>query len=355
MRIPTPIQALSAAAALALLAGCSSGSAVAPSMHNAPIQTHHVLPMNGHVPSVVGMASLIKGTTPRPGAGFNSCPATGTIEYMSDFGNSAIYIYSGNWSGQQPCGIMTNATSGLVNPQGMTVHAGDLYVANTGLQNVLVFHRGATTAYKTCTDTTNGGNYAVDVTVARDKTIIATDIFDGNGVGSISTWKYNCAFVNSYQNPTGNLDYFLTVQRNGAVFFDGSEGTVRTASCPGGTCGTFNVVSGISYGFPGGLRSSGTAGNFDNHLLLDDQSYSGGGSALDQFLPTGSVIPWNPSSDVVSFDINHTNHHVYGADAGLNEGIEMTYPGGVLKGTVPGQGGSPTLIGVAIDRPGALN
>ena len=132
MRIPVPVKVLSAAAALALLAGCSNASAVTPT--SSKIQSHTYLPMSGRIPSVVNPVEMLKlrpSGTPNHKASFYACPATGPILYVSDFNNSSINIYKVPFTGHGPCGQLTTA-SGLVNPQGLIVRHGDLFVANTG-------------------------------------------------------------------------------------------------------------------------------------------------------------------------------------------------------------------------------
>src|ERR1700687_4392836 len=143
-RATMPLKYLSAAAALALLAGCSSGSAIAPKPAGPQSDAHMLM---GHVPAVVGPLAAMKiDSHPLKGASFNACPTTGTIEYGSDFNYSVIKIYKGKSAGQSPCGQLTSA-NGLLNPQGLFVDTKDhLWVANTGNDNILEFDRGVTSA-----------------------------------------------------------------------------------------------------------------------------------------------------------------------------------------------------------------
>src|SRR5471030_618860 len=129
MRFPTTIQALSAAAALVLLAGCSSGSALAPKM---PSSTQsHVHSVMGRSTSVLGPAGMLRlnrhARAGYHGASFNACPATGILVYVSDAADNTVNIFAGNLAGQSACGILT----GFVEPQGLAVHDDNLYVANT--------------------------------------------------------------------------------------------------------------------------------------------------------------------------------------------------------------------------------
>jgi len=351
MRIPTPIQALSAAAALALLAGCSSGSAIAPK----PVGlTGHVHSYMGHVPAMVGpMAAMKISYHAKKGPGFMACPATGNIEYISDFNNSVINIYAGKFHGQAACGQLTSA-NGLLNPQGMFVdEAHHMYVADTGNGNVLEFARGGTTAIATFVDTANGNSeFPVDVTIAKDKTVIATNIFAPNtGIGSISTWLANGTFVGNFVNPNSAADYFITTDNANHIFWNDNTLTLYTGSCPAGACGAFSSTGATGFNFPGGVREGP-----GQDVVLQDQSASGGGAQLTyESFPGGPAQQCTvaPNDDAVAFDLNEKKTHYFYADATANVGGEVHYPSCAAIGTVPGtSGGLP--IGAAADAPGDI-
>src|ERR1700692_1432471 len=117
MRYPTAVQALSAAATLALVAGCSSGSAIAPK----PSARHGLVhgATSGRETSIVGPLGLLKlglrAGSGYHGASFDSCPPTGLVVYVSDTGDNTVNIFAGHLSGQSPCGII----AGFDDPQGM--------------------------------------------------------------------------------------------------------------------------------------------------------------------------------------------------------------------------------------------
>ena len=103
MRLLAPIQAVSAVASITLLAVCSNG---------VPIQS---TPMARHVPvdsrenselSVGNLASGRQREAGYNGASYNACPATGLLVYVSDDNDSTVNIFSGDLSGQAPCGII---------------------------------------------------------------------------------------------------------------------------------------------------------------------------------------------------------------------------------------------------------
>ena len=151
MRLSTPIQTIIAASVIALLAGCSGGTALAP---RPSVLQSHTLKFAGRIPVALSPLAMLKLrlAPPRHYASFDACPVTGTIEYISDFSNNVINIYKGRFAGQAPCGQISS--SGMVNPQGMFVKASthDLYVANTGGHDIFVFHRGARRPFKSYTD-----------------------------------------------------------------------------------------------------------------------------------------------------------------------------------------------------------
>jgi hypothetical protein len=348
MRIPTPIQALSAAAALALLAGCSSGSAIAPTMSTPQGHVHSM----GHGSSVLNPVGMLKlaqhPITQSHIASYDSCPATGRLEYVSDASNGAVDIFAGGFtSGQTPCGVI----SGLSEPQGLTVHQHQLYVANTTGLDVLRFARGSTTPNKTYTDSSCSGEYPADVTVDSHGVVIATDIISNAcSGGQISTWKSTGTFVGNFPNANGANDYFLTVQSNGKVYFDDNTFSIYEGTCPGGHCGSF-TGTGATMAFPGGLRSAS-----DQDVVLDDQSAAGGGALTTyESFPTPTSSCALGASDPVSYDFNHTDGHAYYADAGNFVAGEVTYSDesntctAVHTVTMSGQ-----PIGVAVDKPGPL-
>jgi hypothetical protein len=351
MRVHAQLKALGTAAAMALFLGCSVNSTSAPKL---PILTQSQGPRTSLIESGPNPFGVLKlQFTHRQFSSFNNCPKTGTIEYVSDYENGVIEIFSGNWHDQAPCGMLTVA-NGVNHPEGVSVHKGDLYVANSSSSDVIAFHRGGTTPFKTYVDYTGNVNWdPQDVTVAPDKTIIATNFRNyDNATGSISTWHPGGHLVGHFPSVAfGVQNYYLTVQRNGNVYYDDSTGTVYVGSCPLGACGAF-TPTGVILSFPGGIRSLGTAPNFDTALLVDDS----GAKTLDTFtsFPTPTTCGIPGATYPIYFDINHANNHVYVVDATANIGIEMTYPGCVLIGVVHGgMYGQPG--GVAIDRPGALD
>ena len=351
MRNLTPIHALSAAAVLVLLAGCTGGSVIAPKASTLQV---HERALVDRIPAAVSPLVLLKVNmhTGNHFASFDSCPATGNIEYISDFNNSVISIYSRNFAGQTPCGQIS---AGLSNPQGMFVKGSthDLYVANTGDEDVLVFHRGATSPFMTYTDPT--GQFAADVTVAKDGTVIASNIFSANGgKGSISTWLLDGTFVGNFKMINDIEGVSVTVQKNGTLYFNdvdasSRQGLLWTGGCPLGACGAF-TSTGAKTKFPGGIRSA----DFEDVVQLDQGADAFTGALITyETFPSGLSCPIIGASDPVSFDLKKRQNDVFYADADSNVGGEITYASCAVVGTVPGNpNGLP--IGAAVDPPDPL-
>jgi hypothetical protein len=79
---------------LAVLAGCSGGSAIVP---KTPTPHGHAHFLMGRIPVAVSAMGMLKVNlnTGNHLKAFNHCPATGPIVYISDFNNSVINIYKG--------------------------------------------------------------------------------------------------------------------------------------------------------------------------------------------------------------------------------------------------------------------
>jgi hypothetical protein len=330
-------QALGAAAAISLIAGCSGGatSAIAP---QPPSQ------QNGQMSALTSFR--FNHRTGHHFKSFYACPAKGAIVYASDGTNSVINIYSGKFAGQAPCG--QNASAFLNTPYGLYVKPGthDLYVANAS--DVLVFHRGQTTPFNTYTDPS--GQVPNDVAVAPDGTLIVVNLgqFGGPEKGSLSTWiagPHGGHFVGNFPMKNDIQGGFLTVQRNGRVYFDDQDATTRhgvvwSVSCPAGACGAQKQLAGVSLGAPGGLGSDNT----DDLLVTDSQP--GKGETFE--LPNTTPKTFPIAGIVFGMAVNRLDGLWFVADAQNNDAAEYSYPSGTLIGTVPGNSFG-NLDGIAID------
>ena len=345
------LKLLGAAAASALLAGCSQS--LVPSQRAIALHGDARLFMRP-VPAAVSAASIFKvrPNFSRHFKSFDNCPTSGAIEYISDFNDSVISIFAGNFANQPPCGQI--AGNGILLPQGLFVNrkTHDLYVANTGGFDVLVFHKGSTIPFRTYIDPT--GQYPVDVTVANDGTVLASNSFQAMGIekGSISTWRRSGRFVANFPMLNDVAGEFLTVQRSGALYFNDVDaqtgnGLLWSGSCPLGICSAFKST-GATTVYPGGLRSAD-----HEDVVQVDQGAAGGGS-----ITTYETFPAGVSCAIGGggpdgMDIDQGQQNVYYADPVNNVGGQIAYPSCAPVGTVPGNlGGLP--VGAAADPPGGL-
>jgi hypothetical protein len=352
MRILTPLQALGAAAATALLTACSGTSAIAPEPST---PQGHTLPMMRSGTSVLNPIALLRLVRKAGyhGSSFNSCPTFGHLEYVSDAGDNTVNIFAGKFAGQAPCGIIT----GFLDPQGMIVRNQNLFVANTGGGDVEAFHRGATSPYRTYTDPTCGGEFPSDVTVSGDNTVLAADIMSNScSGGAISSWRKSTGrLIGNFPNSAGANTYFLTIQRNKNVYYDDNLPELAVGSCPAGICGPFSNT-GASFNSPGGVRTYDLEG--EEAVVLDDQRGAGGGTATLYIPPSfggGAVCPLG-GGDPVGIDLNFNLSTLFYADAD-GSAVEFLFRdvGGLrcaFEGRVTTSGGLP--VGIAVDPPESL-
>ena len=342
MRIVKPIQTFCAVAALMYLAGCSGGgsSAIAP---------RPISPRAGGF-SPIGQLN-IKTHPSRHLTGYYSCPATGSIVYVSDAANDVINVYTGKLRGQAPCGQIG---AGRLNvPYGLFVNAAnhDLYVANMHDFDVLVFHRGQKKPYNSYTDP--GGQLVLDVTVAKDGTVIASNVvqYGGPATGSISTWivgPNGGTFVGNFPMTNDTRGGFITLQKNGALYYNDIDSTTNLGalwkmSCPAGACGAQRQVAGVSFQLPGGMALD------DSGDLLVSDAQLGSAETFELPNPKPSSFPQFGSVISEGMAINDGENHWFVAGASNNvDAAEYSYPRGRIIGTVPGiQGGF--AAGIALD------
>lgn len=317
--------ALALLTGISLLSGCSIGSA--------PVASPALQPVHS--------ASQIRAMP-----SFYSCPAHGSLKYVSDYNNNVIDVYAGNFNGQAPCGALT---SHVAAPWGMSVDAAthDLYVANDFGHDVIVFHRGETTPYDTYKDPT--GQDPVDVALAPDGTVIASNLVRENlkEDGSLSTWTSGPnggTFVGNFAMTGSGVGQFLAIAGDGTVYFDkfignSFEGNIYSVSCPGGACGAQTQLKG-SFGGPGGL-SVDSGG--------DLRLVEGGAGLADTFeLPRMHAKSFPVMGSPTGIAINEFEHHWFIADGLNDQAEEYLYPGGTLIGVVAGNPGGGTF-GVAVD------
>ena len=351
MRNSALFRALSAAASIALFAGCSGGapSSFAPRPQSPTIG---VPVFGGRISAALDLAGprAFESRFGQWNRSFFACPATGPIKYVSDglFSHSVVNIYVGRFAGQAPCGQIT---SGLASPNGLFVQPGthDLYVANFFNNSIRVFHRGQTTPYNTYINPHAPPGVPNDVAVAKDGTVIVTYLGGVNHeLGGLATWiggPNGGTFVGNFPMARDAIGEFLIVKENGTIYFDTGNNTgpggLWSVSCPAGACGTQKQVSGVSFSNePAGMAVDATG----DILMVDSDN----GTAETFELPNPSPSTFPVAGTPLGMAINRLDHHMFVVDSRQNRAWEYSYPSGTIIGTVPGNPGGIDS-GIAVD------
>lgn len=344
--------AISAAAAVSLLAGCSGGN----SSTSTPYTPGSLLTQpaaSQRFASDIAHASVLP---PRlqylvhPGqrvatSGWVTPNATPHI-YVSDFNNSTVTCY--NEEGVQTGQI--TAAAGLLNPQGMTVHHGILYVANTGASNILEYKGCTTPIVKTRNDPKQ---YPVDVAVDVDGEVYASNIITtAGGPGSIV--MYTPVGVNPGP-PFGiageTRNYFIAIDDAGNLYstYQDAGGAGQTACYPGDAVVGASV--GVPLAFPGGINI-----HINGNLVISDQgasirTFAGGNCAGGWVENVPAAIP-SGGNDWIDIALDGPNLELNRTDAtALNANSIVYNPAGTADDpfVVPPGANAVLPIGVTND------
>jgi hypothetical protein len=344
-----------AALAVTLLAACSVSSAIAPqqtSPRNNPYTTTKRVPS----PNIILRGHNFSSRIYHHFNSFDNCPATGQLEYISD--ELVINIFAGTFVGQRPCGQIA---SGVDGPIGLFVEhtTGDLYVANTAGYDVLVFHRGQTSAYNVYRDPNFNDLPPADVAVTSTGIVITFSSY-------FSTWiegPNGGTFVGDYPVCACYGGGFLAVQSADTVYFDdvgcpelSCGGDVMSMSCPAGVCGAqTNVIDNLW--FPWGMAFDPT-GKLAVILSGPDVPSTADIFQLPDPNPkTVSLGCWYPQACggyslpygvAFSRAVPEKSMTIFMTDPYKNIATEYYYPSFKLIGRVPGNPGG-FMVGIAVD------
>jgi hypothetical protein len=357
--------ALGVTAAVAILAACTGGGGGSQLAPSGPSMGSNAIGGGAiHVPQLKGTKNYltaVKSNAHGQIKHFKQWMEPGAVKnrllYVSDFSANIVQVYNYPSQGTQnpPAGTLT----GFSNPQGMCVDsANNVYIANTGGEDVLQYPYGGTSPTQTYTDT---GEYPVGCSVDPTTGNLAiSNIFSpttGEGAVTICSSPSSCA---TYVEPGGLLEcYFIGYQPNGDLYVDGiATGTYTfgMAYLPAGsTTWQTASVSGATINFPGTVQSNGT------QLSVEDQSGAGGttlyacnasGASLD--CSAGTTV-LSGTTDVVQSFIKRGIKGVTGADNGDKVESTWAYPAGGSgrpnKTFTINNGTYSTLIGNAVVLP----
>lgn len=183
-------------AAIALLAGCGGTSQIALPGAGAP-SAANAIPGAPRAP-MTGAARTSALKRHRTAGWMDPQAKKDRLMYASDFNNSVVEVYA------YPKGKHVGTlTTGLLNPQGSCVDkTGNVYVANTGDNNVLEYAHGGTKPIRVLNDP---GEYPVGCSV-NDRTgdVAAADIFSPTtGIGAVTVWPRGSVEGTTYVEPGG--------------------------------------------------------------------------------------------------------------------------------------------------------
>lgn len=336
MRLATRLGSLSAiVASLSLIAGCAGGSSQIPASGSGLLQHKTSQPVQTMSVNRSLLTTRVSMIAP---AAVHAAPAarihgacTTKPKFVSDYGLSEIYLYSGTTL----CGTIT----GLSNPQGMNINDGNgyLYVANTGASDVLVFKPPYTGApVKTISDP---GYYPTDVTLCKNYIAITNIISTSGGAGNVEI--YQSGKLTALQDKNAFEEYFAACNdANGDLFTDGrnSSGATIVNEFVGGKAPAKELPKiAAAVSFPGGMR-------FVKALWVDDQNQQQISHWAYPYNREGTVTKLSGASDPVTFAISPNLSQLLTADAGLDEGVLYSSKGAVEHTLAPGESGG-TLIG----------
>lgn len=190
---------------------------------------------------------------------------SGPLLYVSSFGNFDVYVYS------IPSLNLVERLSGFNEPQGeCSDAAGNLWIANTGTQQMLKF---APLARKPSATLTDSVGYPVGCAVdARTGDLAVTDIFGTSGQGGILIYRNAAGTPKLYADSTEYYYYFAAYDDKDDLYTSGlTFGNVYSLSLlPRGARSMETVaIRGATLHYPGSVIWS------ESRLLLGDQECRG--------------------------------------------------------------------------------
>jgi hypothetical protein len=215
--------------------------------------------------------AVLTSSRPDRGASWLSAEAAkpGPLLYISDFYNFDVYIYS------IPSLKLVGKLTGFFEPEGECSDAhGNVWIANTGSQQMLEFKPGDKTAIAMLADPLG---YPVGCAIdAVTGNLAVANIFGVSGSGGILIYKHAAGTPTFYANPDQFYYYFDGYDAKGNLYASGmtSKKVYNLSSLRLGkkTMSSLSVHGGTLY-FPGTVLWTGST------LVLGDQQCSGGTSS----------------------------------------------------------------------------
>ena len=343
MPVSSPfLRALGAAAAAALLAGCSGGSSTTAGMT-----------ATGRTAAQTRAAGSFFS------ASFNEMARTQGLIYVADNTNAAVHIYPGRGKNQQEIGLIT----GVPIVEYLNVDRWhNLYVVEFVAGKVLVYPRGATQPSLTLS-VQPSGNFPNSVAISRDGEV-AIGQFQTTGVEFYH--KGASTPFNTVAPPPGfGSPGFCAYDAKGNLYVIGSQASApsQIGEIVGGGKGTKIVNLGVNTGI---TNAKGIQVDKQGNVAV-----VGDDGTLNLYKPGSNTLvsssqllnpPDNGPDPNGGFSLMRAGKFLYVASAFLNrqnlgQAFQYAYPaGGAIRNTItvqipPSGNGQTAVTGVAVDPP----
>ena len=260
--------------------------------------------------------------------------------YVSDSLNNIVKGYD------QKTGDLDIELTGFNTPMGLATDAdGNLYVADSGNQRVLVFTPGATQPFLTLDD---AGWYPTGVAVSKiGEVAVTNNMSQGSFPGSVTFFKKGRPNVfREFDGPLFAYPYFCAYDARGNLYLDAVDIDGRTSVIEVVRRPTGKVIKSLgikNVRFPGGVQVDDSG-----RLLVLDQ-YS---SILFVYVPPSrkpqEALKLNGAGDPVTVALASKDTAIYVADAQLETALRYPFPAGGDPTQQISVGGLP--IGVALTQ-----
>jgi hypothetical protein len=289
-----------------------------------------------------GSGSGTTSTVPAPPAyGRSEAAVRGSLlVYIADHANNLIDVF--DFRGD----LRSTITTGVEKPVGLFVDAAhNLWVANPGANDVLVFRRGSTTPSETLKDS----NQPNDVTVCHNGTAFVADSLNSGGVAVYPAGHTRPARrLEAKQSGAGGLEFYATCDDKGNIF---ATGMIGASPFQATVAWRRARESGYYILQPTASSDSGIKATATRTLLIPTYS-APSQAALVEFTeagkPTGRGIHTGGSDLWGDIALSGSQTIVYGVDTAKDVVVARKFPGGTyVRSYTNGNLAQPE--GVAVD------
>ncbi|HEY4433559.1 MAG TPA: hypothetical protein VGM99_04070 [Candidatus Cybelea sp.] len=217
-------------------------------------------------PSLAAAPGRMPASQPDRGSSWEDAAASsGPLLYLSDFRNYDVYIYT------VPALKMVGKITGFFEPQGeCSDNNGNVWITNTGAQQILEFRPGSNRPVAMLDDSTG---YPVGCAVdLRNGDLAVTNLFDLYGPGGVLVFKNARGTPRPYLNLNQFYYYFAGYDAHGNLYTDGltKDNAFTLSLLPSGASKMSTItVRGATLHFPGTIVRSGSS------LVIGDQECGG--------------------------------------------------------------------------------